>query len=170
MMEKEQSDNIDSLLDDNKKLVLKKRIILIMIPLIIISIIVIIIVLVVSLKKDDDKSDSSEKFKFSINTVNLPEGIIYGSHAIYSKKGRILLLYNKENDNNTYIGVMNEDGTNLNEIWSGEWNTYYQSNGIRLMPFVDNKKILTGDYILECFPDIDNCKIPHYCLSYIHQK
>lgn len=25
------------------------------------------------------------------------------------------------------------------------------------MPFDDNKKILTGDYVLECFPDIDNC-------------
>ena len=91
-----------------------------MIPLIIISIIVIIIVLVVSLKKDDDKSDSSKTLNFSINTVNLPEGIIYGGHAIYSKKGRILLLYNKEGDNNTYIGVMNENGSNLNEIWSGK--------------------------------------------------
>ena len=91
-MEKEEPDNIDSLVGDNKKAVLKKRIIFIMIPLIIISIIIIIFILVVSLKKDDDKSDSSEKFKFSINIVNLPERIIYNGHAIYSKKGRILLL------------------------------------------------------------------------------
>ena len=53
---------------------------------------------------------------------------------------------------------MDEDGSNLKELWSGEWKALYNSNGIRLMPFNDNKKILTGDYILECFPDIDNCE------------
>ena len=157
-MEKEEADNMDNLVGNNNKADLKKKIILITIPLVVVLIIVLIIVLVVSLNKDDDKSDSSEKLKISINTVNLPEGIIYSGHAIYSMKGRIILYYNKENDNNTYIGVMNEDGTNLKEMWSGQWKAYYQSNGIRLMPFVDNKKILTGDYILECFPDIDNCK------------
>ena len=52
---------------------------------------------------------------------------------------------------------MDEDGSNLKELWSGEWKALYKSNGIRLMPFDDNKKILTGDYILECFPNIDNC-------------
>ena len=108
---------------------------------------------------DIPTEDPSYKFT-SIETVPLPEGIIYDSHAIYSKTGRILLIYKYENDTNsnkTYIGVMDEDGSNLNELWSGEWKALYNSNGIRLMPFNDNKKILTGDYILECFPDIDNC-------------
>ena len=41
---------------------------------------------------------------------------------------------------------------------AGKWEKYYRSNGIRLMPFDDNKKILTGDYILECQPNIDDCK------------
>jgi hypothetical protein len=52
---------------------------------------------------------------------------------------------------------MDEDGTNLKQLWGGEWKAYYQSNGIRLMPFDDNKKILTGDYVLECSPNIDQC-------------
>ena len=157
MMEREGSDNLDNLIGHDKKAAIKKKIILILIPLIIISIIFIIIVLVVS-RKNDDKSDSSEKYKYSINTVNPPEGIIYEGHAIYSKKGHIIFLYKKENDSNTYIGVMNEDGSKLKVLWSGVWKNFYQSNGIRLMPFDDNKKILTGDYILECFPDIDNCQ------------
>ena len=38
---------------------------------------------------------------------------------------------------------MDEDGSNLNELWSGEWKALYNSIGIRLMPFNDNKKILT---------------------------
>ena len=66
-----------------------------------------------------------------------------------------------ENDTNTsYIGVMNEDGSNLKKIWGGEWKNYYgtKANGIRLMPFDDNKKILTGDYVLECSPNIYDCQ------------
>ena len=52
---------------------------------------------------------------------------------------------------------MDDDGTNLKQLWGGEWKEYYKSNGIRLMPFDDNKKILTGDYVLECSPNIDQC-------------
>ena len=66
-----------------------------------------------------------------------------------------------ENDtNNSYIGVMNEDVSNLKKIWGGVWKNYYgtKANGIRLMPFDDNKKILTGDYVLECSPNIDDCQ------------
>ena len=64
---------------------------------------------------------------------------------------------NEDNSNKAYNGVMDEDGSNLKELWSGEWKKLYNSHGIRLMPFVHNKRILTWDYILECFPDIDNC-------------
>ena len=110
-------------------------------------------------EKYPSPSDKTSSFKpTSINTVKFPEGIIYHSNAIFSKTGKILLNYKKENDNNTYIGVMDEDGTNLKKLWGGEWKSYYMSNGIRLMPFDDNKKILTGDYVLECSPNIDQCE------------
>ena len=48
----------------------------------------------------------------------------------------------------------------LKKIWGGEWKNYYEAKGnrIRLMPFDDNKKILTGDYVLECSPNIDDCQ------------
>jgi hypothetical protein len=90
----------------------------------------------VAIAKSSKKKDSDSSYKFtSIKTVKLPENIIYEGHAIYSKTGRIIFSYKKDNDIKTYIGVINEDGTNLNELWSGEWKKYYQSNGIRLMPF-----------------------------------
>ena len=85
----------------------------------------------------------------SIETVPIPEGIIYDGHAIYSKTGHIIIQYKMENDNtNLYFGIMDEDGSNLKKIWGGEWKNYYEAkdNRIRLMPFDDNKKILTGDY------------------------
>jgi len=68
-------------------------------------------------KKDDKVPDPDYKFT-SIETVTLPEGIIYKGHAIYSKTGHIILLYKMENEtNNTYIGVMDEDGSNLKKLW-----------------------------------------------------
>ena len=106
----------------------------------------------------EEKLTPPSSFKpTSINTVKIPEGITYDSHAIFSRAGKILLTYTIEDDDKTYIGVMDEDGSNLQNLWAGEWKSLYQSNGIRLMPFEDNKKILTGDYILECFPNIDQC-------------
>ena len=84
----------------------------------------IIIIIVVTLNKDEQKDDKVPEpyYKFtSIKTVPLPEGISYEGHAIYSKTGHVLLLYKMENDNtNTYIGVMDEDGSNLKKIWAGE--------------------------------------------------
>ena len=110
------------------------------------------------IKENYSPSDKTPSYKpTSINTVKLPDGITYEGHAIYSKTGKIIFAYKKENDGNTYIGVMDDDGTNLKQLWGGEWKAYYQSNGIRLMPFDDNKKILTGDYVLECSPNIDQC-------------
>ena len=105
-----------------------------------------------------DEFQASSFKPTSINTVTIPEGVIYDSHAIYSKSGKILLTYKKKNDQNLYIGVMEEDGSNLKQLWGGEWKAYYKSNGVRLMPFDDNKKILTGDYVLECIPNIDECE------------
>jgi len=140
---------------------------------------IIIIIIAVSLKKGGNKGQVRTKVNkvidsdynyTSIETVDLPEGIKYEGHAIYSKTGYIILLYKMENDTNiSYIGVMNEDGSNLTKIWSGEWKNYYgnKANGIRLMPFDDNKKILTGDYVLECSPNIDDWQKSELPSSYL---
>ena len=111
------------------------------------------------IKENYSPSDKTSSYEpTSINSVKLPDGIKYVGHAIYSKTGKIIFAYKKENDDgNTYFGVMDDDGTNLKQLWGGEWKEYYKSNGIRLMPFDDNKKILTGDYVLECSPNIDQC-------------
>ena len=153
--------NMDNLLPDNcaRKKKMAKLIIAIA-SIVVVCIIIIVIIVAVSKKKDDKVPEPDYKFT-SIDTVVLPEGIIYKGHAIYSKTGHVLLLYEMENDTNTtYIGVMDEDGSNLKKLWEGEWKNYYGAlaNGIRLMPFEDNKRILTGDYVLECSPNIDDCQ------------
>ena len=174
-MESEQMEtgkaNMDNLLPDNYTRKKKMPRLIIAIASIVVVCIIIIVIIVAVRNKGEDKDQRDKKkddkvpepdYKFtSIDTVALPEGIIYKSHAIYSKTGHVLLLYEMENDTNTtYIGVMDEDGSNLKKLWGGEWKNYYGTlaNGIRLMPFEDNKRILTGDYVLECSPNIDDCQ------------
>ena len=100
--------------DETRKSNMTRLIIIIALILIVCAIIIIIVV--VTLNKDEQKDDKVPEpdYKFtSIETVTLPEGIIYEAHAIYSKTGRIILQYKMENDNNTYFGVMDENGSNL---------------------------------------------------------
>ena len=160
-------DSMDNLHKDNearKNKIIRNAIIIASILIILAIIIIIIAIACRKNGKNKNKIVKASKSNYnftSIETVNLPEGIIYEGHAIYSKTGHILFLYKMENDTNTsYIGVMDEDGSNLKKIWGGEWKNYYgtKANGIRLMPFDDNKKILTGDYVLECSPNIDDCQ------------
>jgi len=123
-------ENMDNLLPEDEGRKRKKTRLLIAIA----SIVVIFIIIVIIRKNGEDKDQEDQKkddkiaepdYKFtSIETVTLPEGIIYESHAIYSKTGHLLLIYKMENDiNTTYIGVLNEDGSNLKKLWGGEWKT-----------------------------------------------
>ena len=112
------------------------------------------------LKEKNIFPDNTDYKPTKIDILELPKGIIYKDVAMYTPTGHVIFVYKKESNEDEkklYIGVMNDDGTNLKEIWSGIWEAYYKSNGIRLMPFDDNKRVLTGDYILECTPNIDEC-------------
>ena len=167
-MEEESSSNIRKI--GNTKIPSNKKnitiILLVGVSLFIISTIITIICVTVTGRNKKNKpnkfyhyniSDESSYKPTSFQLVNLTDEIIYDGHAIFSKTGKILFAYKKKNNDTLYIGVSNIDGTNLKVLWSGEWKKYYNSNGIRLMPFDDNQKILTGDYILECTPNIDEC-------------
>lgn len=104
--------------------------------------------------------DNTDYKPFKIDILELPKAIIYKDVAMYTPIGHVIFVYKKESDedeNKLYIGDMNDDGTNLKEIGRGIWEAYYKSKGIRLIPFDDNKRVLTGDYILECTPNIDEC-------------
>ena len=130
-----EKENMDNLLPENEGQKKKKTRLLIAIASIIIIFIIIVIIIFSVRNNGEDKDQRDQKkdevpkpdYKFtSIETVTLPEGITYESHAIYSKTGHILFLYKMENDtNNTYIGVMDEDGSNLKKLWRGEWKNYY---------------------------------------------
>ena len=63
--------------------------------------------------------------------------------AVYSFSGRVLFGYVDGTSN--VICSVNDDGTDLKEIYRGTIRSSY-----RLLPFADNTRILLGDYVLEC--------------------
>lgn len=96
----------------------------------------------------------------NIGTIPLPNYVKLLS-GTYTYSGKVLISYKTEKDINITdyynIAVLNDDGTDFKTIFSGVIPTKAKSNGIRYMPFQDNKRVLLGDYVLECTPNIDNC-------------
>jgi hypothetical protein len=98
--------------------------------------------------------------RVEVSTIPMPNGaMVYNSTYTYS--GKVLVTYKTEKDMHDpdfyYIIVMDDDGSNIREVFTGIIPTVPKSNGIRYMPYQDNKRILLGDYVLECTPDIDTC-------------
>ena len=105
---------------------------------------------------------NSEEFgRIEVRDIPLPwEGNDISGTYTYS--GRVLVSYctSKEHEGKDWYHVVtiNDDGTDLREVFDGEIPRQQGANGIRWMCFPDNQRILLGDYILECSPDIDHCK------------
>ncbi len=97
-----------------------------------------------------------------ISTIPMPSTVALVDCATYTYSGKVLVTYKTANDINTTdfwnIAVCNDDGTCFKNIFSGVITPNAKANGIRYMPFQDNKRVLLGDYVLECTPDIDCCK------------
>lgn len=105
----------------------------------------------------DNKSSPATK----LQSIKLPDNVLEPDYPHYTASGKIVFLYRNSIDNQHYVAVINDDGTDLRNIYNGEPKPFYNNtNGIRLMPFKDNKRILLGDGILECEPSIDEVTDP----------
>lgn len=80
----------------------------------------------------------------------------------YTCSGRVLASYSTAGEHGGkswyHVVTQNDDGTDVREVFDGEIPQLPGANGIRWMCFADNRRILLGDYVLECSPDIDCCK------------
>lgn len=102
---------------------------------------------------------TSEEFgRIDLADVPLPDGV-QDVTATYTPSGRVFLLYRTDAaDADLYgIATVDDDGTGLTTIFTGRIPQKAKANGIRHMPFADNKRMLLGDYVLECTPDLDTC-------------
>jgi hypothetical protein len=99
--------------------------------------------------------------RIELTTVPLP-GFVEAEYATYTYSGKILLSYRKTGESVPedywHIAVLNDDGTEFKNIFSGLIPKHKKANGIRFMVFQDNKRLLLGDYVLECSPGIDRCE------------
>lgn len=105
---------------------------------------------------------NTEEFgRLEVSAIPLPS-YAKGFRATYTFSGTILLHYERSDDPDEkdyfHFAVMNDDGSGFRTIFSGVIPEHERANGIRHMVFADNKRILLGDYVLECSPDIDTCE------------
>ncbi len=103
--------------------------------------------------------ESKEFGRIEVTDIPLPEGIDSDVNGTYTFSGRVLAAVRRpEKDEDWYrVFTMEDDGTKVCELFDGVIRKKKGANGIRWMCFADNKRILLGDYVLECAPDLDHC-------------
>lgn len=103
--------------------------------------------------------ETREFGRIEVTDIPLPEGIDSGVNGTYTSSGRVLVAVRKpEKDKDWYrVFTMEDDGTAVCEVFDGIIPQKKGANGIRWMCYADNRRILLGDYVLECAPDLDHC-------------
>lgn len=99
--------------------------------------------------------------RIEIRSIPLPPEMDDFS-GTYTYSGRVLVSYHTADDPDAKdwynVATINDDGTDLRPVFSGAIPQFKGANGVRWMCCPDNKRILLGDYVLECHPDIDTCE------------
>lgn len=113
-----------------------------------------------SLDAINKETDHDGIGRIEVSTIPLPESMKPVS-GTYTYSGKVLVTYKTDQDSHIKdfynVAVLNDDGTDFRVIFTGTIPTKPKANGIRFMPFQDNKRVLLGDYVFECTPDIDTC-------------
>ncbi len=97
-----------------------------------------------------------------ISILALEEGLNL-RRATYTYSGRV--LYTVREDSETVFYTCDDDGSNIRRLCRGSNDT-----GKRLLPFADNRRVLLGDYVLEC-PEgetLDDCAEDSAVLIPVH--
>jgi len=102
---------------------------------------------------------TSEEFgRIDVDTVPLPQDAL-DTYATYTPSGRTLLLYRRADDPADrqifHVATIEDGGSGYHHVFSGPVAQHPRANGIRAMVFPDNRRVLLGDYVLECAPDLD---------------
>lgn len=94
-----------------------------------------------------------------ISTVPLPD-YVRAPSATYTPSGRVFLLFRTDADPADWLraAVVDDDGADFTEIFAGPVPQKRTANGIRHMPYADNRRMLLGDHVLEATPDLDHAE------------
>lgn len=107
--------------------------------------------------------------RVEVTTVPAPEDA-HDLTATYTFSGKVLISYKTPGQpagkDDWTIAVAEDDGSQFRVIFSGPIPARPKANGLRFMVFADNRRVLLGDFVLECDPDIDSCR--HAALVPVH--
>lgn len=98
-----------------------------------------------------------DDLQYSISTVILPPFVSKIGHPILTPTNHLLFTYVNSTTNEDGLGLCDLNGTNFRIIYNETIKTLPGSNGLRLMPFADNRRVATGDYVIETYPNLDEC-------------
>ncbi|WP_020076512.1 gluconokinase [Cryocola sp. 340MFSha3.1] len=95
--------------------------------------------------------------RIRITTVPLP-GQVRVPSATYLPSGRLFLLFRVDGDPADWwrAAVVDDDGSDFDEVFAGPIPQRPTANGIRHMPFADGRRVLLGDHVLEATPGFDD--------------
>ncbi len=97
-----------------------------------------------------------------VATIPIPSGLVLRS-GTYTPSGRVLVSY----DDGTSLGprdirlaTMAHDGSDFRPFFTGTIPVRPKDNALRFMIFHDNRRILLGDFVIECARSLDDCPNP----------
>lgn len=100
--------------------------------------------------------------RFTIRSVPAPANVIVSS-ANYTPSGAVLVQYatGKDADKRQLnLATMADDGSGFRPFFAQRLPDRPLSNGIRRMVFPDNRRIFTGDFVIECATSLETCTNP----------
>ena len=98
--------------------------------------------------------------RYEVFTMPLPEGINV-NRATFTPSGKVLISYRDSEDadrNLVKLATLNPDGTGMHTFFSQELVRVPGSGGINLMVMPDDRRIYTGDYVIECQQALAQCE------------
>lgn len=96
--------------------------------------------------------------RVEVTDIPLPAGVVGDVTGTYTYSGRVLVAVALPDKGKDFYRVftMEDDGTDIAEVLEGEFPQSPTANGIRWMCAPDNKRVYTGDYVIEASPDLDH--------------
>ena len=97
------------------------------------------------------KMEHTEFGRIEVFSVPLPESLGSDVTGTYTCSGRVLVAVHEPDKGKDWYRVftIEDDGTGICELFSGEIPQKPGANGIRWMCYADNRRVLLGDYVLE---------------------
>lgn len=97
--------------------------------------------------------------RYEVFTIPFDPKLTFRS-GTYTPSGKVLVSYATDAaqpHRQVMLATQDDDGRNFRPFYSGALPERPKDNGIRFMIFADNKRIFTGDFIIECTTSLETC-------------